>query len=63
MPRELKEYRDNLEALLGFFGDKRLVTASEVARYTGRDRRTVAKLYNIQKEGITLPTLARRMCR
>lgn len=63
MPREHEAYRDNLEALLSYFGDKRLVTISDVARYTGCDRRTVAKLYNIQKDGITLPTLARRMCR
>ena len=26
MPRERAEYRDNLEALLAFFGDRRLVT-------------------------------------
>ena len=63
MPREHEAYRDNLEALLSYFGDKRLVTISDVARYTGCDRRTGAKLNNIQKEGITLPTLARRMCR
>lgn len=63
MPRELREYRDNLEALIAFFGDKRVVTVTDVARYTGRDRRTVQRIYNIAKDGITLPTLARRMCR
>lgn len=63
MPREREEYRDNLEALIAFFGDKHLVSMSDVARYTGCDRRTVQKLYNIKKGGITLPTLARRMCR
>lgn len=63
MPREREEYRDNLEALLAFFGDRRVVTISDVVRYTGCDRRTVQKLYNIQPGGITLPTLARRMCR
>lgn len=63
MPRELKEYRDNYAALLEFFGDKRLLSISDVARYTGCDRRTVRKLYSITAEGITIPTLARRMCR
>lgn len=63
MPRELEEYRDNYAALLEFFGDKRLLTACDVARYIGRDRRTAAKLYNISSEGITIPTLARRMCK
>lgn len=63
MPREHEEYRDNLEALTAFFGNKRLVTVSDVVRYTGCTRRTVQKLYDIKQGGITLPTLARRMCR
>lgn len=61
--KELEAYRDNLEALLAYFGDKRLLTATDVAAYTGRDRRFVANLYGIPKTGITVPTLARRMCR
>ena len=61
MPKDI-EYRDNLEALLAFFGERRLVTAKDVARYTGRDKRFVAELYQIPATGITLPTLARRMC-
>lgn len=63
MPRELKEYRDNYEALLEFFGERRLLFASDVARYTGRDSRTVSRVYNISADGITIPTLARRMCK
>jgi len=61
--RELPEYRDNYESLLAFFGNKRLLTASDVAQYTGRDWRFVKNLYDIPKTGITIPTLARRMCR
>ncbi len=61
--RELEAYRDNFESLQAFFGPKRLLTASDVARYTGRDRRFVKELYDIPKEGITVPTLARKMCR
>ena len=60
--RETEAYRDNYESLLAYFGNKRLVTAVDVAQYTGRDRRFVARLYDIPKGGITVPTLARKMC-
>lgn len=63
MPREHESYRDNFEQLSAYFGKKRHLTISDVAAYCGRDRRTVAKAYNISKEGITIPTLARRMCK
>jgi len=62
MPREKAEYRDNYEALREHFPDKMMLTAKEVADYCGRDPRTVRKLYDISREGITIPTLARRMC-
>jgi len=60
--REAPEYRDNLEELTKFFGKKRLLTAQDVAEYTGRTRRFVTELYQIPKTGITTATLARRMC-
>lgn len=63
MPRERPEYRDNYEALLDYFGmRRRLLTARDVAEFCGRDQRTVKKIYDIPKEGITIATLARRMC-
>lgn len=64
MPREKPEYRDNYEALLQYSGGRMMLTASEVAKYLGKDVRTVIKLYNITNPriGITIPTLARRMC-
>ena len=61
--RETEEYRDNYESLVSFFGPKRLLTASDVAEYTGRDRRSVKRIYDIPKSGITVSTLARRMSR
>lgn len=61
--KEPEAYRDNYESLLAYFGNKRLLTASDVAEYTGRDRRFVKALYDIPRSGITVPTLARRMCR
>lgn len=59
--REKPEYRDNYEALSSYFPGKMLLSAADVARYCGCDRRTAIRRYEIQKNGITLPTLARRM--
>ena len=62
--REHESYHDNLEHLVKYFGnDHNLVKASEVAKYCGCCTRTAEKIYEIPKHGITLPTLARRMCR
>ena len=61
--KEPEAYRDNYEALLSFFGGRMLLSQKDVAEYCGKDRRTVARLYCIGKDGITVPTLARRMSR
>lgn len=63
MPREHEAYRDNLEALREYFLPKRLVNISDVARYLGCDRQTVTKRFNIGKNGVTLETLARALCK
>lgn len=62
MPKEKSEYRDNLEDLHSYFGEKRLLTIKDVAEYCGRSREFVTRLYGLTKEGITTATLARRMC-
>lgn len=62
MSREKPEYRDNLEALMERFEGRMLLTAKDVATYCGIDPRTAQKRYSIGREGITVPTLARRMC-
>ena len=62
MPREKPEYRDNYEALREFFPRKMLLNAKDVAAYCGCDPRTARSRYDIGREGITVPTLARRMC-
>lgn len=59
--KEPEAYRDNYEALLTFFNGRMLLSQTDVASYCGKDRRTVARLYAIGKDGITIPTLARRM--
>lgn len=58
---EKSTYRDNLADLLDFFGGRRLLTAVDVGKYLGIDRRTAARRYNIGKDGITAPTLARML--
>lgn len=62
MSRERAEYRDNYEALLERFQGRMLLTARDVAAYCGIDPRTAQKRYAISRKGITIPTLARRMC-
>ncbi len=62
MAREKPEYRDNYEALREFFPDKMLLCAKDVASYCGCDPRTARSRYDISRDGITIPTLARRMC-
>lgn len=61
--RERDGHRDLLADLREYFGaDHNLLTAKEVAKYCGKDPRTVTKLYNIPKAGIQMVLLARRMC-
>lgn len=36
MPKEMDGYRDELEQILKFFDGKRVLKATEVARYTGK---------------------------
>lgn len=50
MAREKEAYRDNLELLMQRFPGKSALNQSEVARYLGRDRRTVAKKYSFDKK-------------
>lgn len=62
MPREKADYRDNYEALREYFPDKMLLTAKDVGKYCGIDPRTAKRWYAIDRKGIPIPTLARRMC-
>ena len=63
MPREHEEYRDNLADLIKFFEGKRLITGVEAAKYLGVTPKTARKRYGITADGITLASLARRLCR
>ena len=59
MAKEANSYRDILEDLHEYFGDKGMLTKGEVARYLGRDPKTVTKWFGIGKNGISTPKLAR----
>lgn len=48
--RELPTYRDELEQILAFFGDKRVFTKEDVKRYTGKGDKWVASHLGKQKE-------------
>lgn len=62
MSREHPAYRDNLEDLLTFFGGKRILSVQDVCRYTGRDHRWVKSRFQMTaKNGISVPTLARKL--
>ena len=64
MAREHDAYRDNYEALIKHFGHcHNHLSQKEVAEFMGLDRRTVLSRYGVDKHGVTMPTLARRMCR
>ena len=63
MSREHENYRIVLAGLLEYFGDKRVLKASEVARHDGCDRRTAAARYDIGAQGISIYVLARKICR
>lgn len=58
MAREKKDYRVILEDILDFSGGRRILTAKDVARYTGLSYPTVKKRYGIGTDGVAAPTLA-----
>lgn len=62
MPREKENYRDEMEQLLIFFGEKRVLTSADVSRYTGRTPQWCRKTYGIEPhKGITVVGLARKL--
>jgi hypothetical protein len=61
MSREKEAYRDNLELLLESFPNKKILCCSDIAKWAGRDIKTIKKLYFQEKQYITVAELARRM--
>lgn len=61
MPREKEAYRDNLALLMEAFPDKKLLCVMDVAKWAGRDRRLIKKLYFKDKAFLSIAELARRI--
>lgn len=61
MAREHEDYRSILEDALDFFDGKRVLTVTDVARYTKHDRKTVRKRFDIKNGEITIHRLARML--
>ena len=70
MPREKEDYRANIERLNEVFPDKDALTASDIARFLGIDRRTVTDDKHFNKNFTKIghskymnkTTLARLLC-
>lgn len=59
MPRENETYRLELEQILAAFGDKRILTVSDVAGYLGKSRDWCRDHLGISgKHGVTATKLA-----
>lgn len=65
MPRELEGFRDQLESIIAAHPQGEQMTVQEVARYCGKDERTVRKQFNFVGHGkgrfITRTSLARAL--
>ena len=65
MPRELEGFRDQLESIIAAHPKGEQMTVQEVARYCGKDERTVRKQFQCIGRGkasfITRTSLARAM--
>lgn len=66
MPLEKPSYRDNLERVLEAFPSPHgeMLTVQEVARFLGKDPRTIKRIFpNIKPFGISKASLARFMAK
>lgn len=61
MPREKETYRKNLELILEAYPNKKLLSISDVVKFTGLNRRTVLKLFSFDGHYISIANLAREM--
>lgn len=60
MAREAPTYRDELEEILKFFGGKRILTISDVARYLGRTRDWTREKFGVCGD-VTVVALAHKL--
>lgn len=63
MAREHPALRDNLEDLIEFFPGKRVLTQTDICRYTGRTPKWVKAHYGVgNHKAIGIKTFARMLC-
>jgi predicted ArsR family transcriptional regulator len=63
MPREKEGYRDQLEDILTYFNQKRLLSVTDVAKYLGISTKRARQKFGFTGEtGITAVDLARKLC-
>lgn len=58
MPRENETYRLELEQILSAFGNKRILSVTDVAGYVGRSRKWCRDHLGIDGDGVTAVKLA-----
>lgn len=58
MAREKETYRLELEQILAYFGDKRILTLTDVATYVGKTRDWTRSHLGVTGEGVTAVKLA-----
>lgn len=61
MPREKEGYRDNLELLIAFFPDKRLLTVQDISRWSGLTVETIKKHYFGERKYMSIAEVARKI--
>ena len=63
MARENETYRLELEQILATFGDKRILSVTDVAGYVGHSRRWCREHLGVSGDGVTAVKLALIMSR
>lgn len=62
MSREKEGYREELEQILSYFGNKRVLTVTDVSQYTGKTPKWCRKQYGVCKNHpLSAVQLARAM--
>lgn len=56
------DYRNNLEQILEFTGGKQMLSMKDVQRFTGKEYRTIKRIFPFHENYISAATLARCLC-
>lgn len=56
------DYRNNLEQILHFTCGKQILSMKDVQRFTGKEYRTIKRIFPFHENYISAATLARCLC-